>query len=67
MRLDGSMVCHQCAGPLIVARDASSAVTCAENCGVSYPTSTWLDLLAQKVRSYELVVSMMFAAILAWC
>jgi len=48
MRLDGSMVCHQCSGPLIVARDASSAVTCAENCGVSYPASTWLDLLAQK-------------------
>lgn len=48
MRLDGSMVCHVCGGPLIVARDASSAVTCAEDCGVSYPVNTWLDLLAQK-------------------
>lgn len=48
MKLDGSMVCHQCSGPLIVARDASSAVTCAENCGVSYPMDTWVELLAQK-------------------
>lgn len=53
MRLDGSMVCHQCAGPLIVARDASSAVECAENCGVSYPMNTWVELLAQKGVSDE--------------
>lgn len=42
------MVCHVCHGPLIVARDASSAVECAEACGVSYPCETWLDLLAQR-------------------
>ncbi len=51
MKLDGSMVCHVCSGPLIVARDASSAVVCAEKCGVEYPTETWLDLLAQKEAS----------------
>lgn len=43
-----AMVCHVCGGPLIVARDAMSAVVCAENCGVSYPTNTWLDLLNQE-------------------
>lgn len=46
-----NFVCHQCGGPLVVARDASSAVECAEQCGVSYPTCTWLDLLAQQEAS----------------
>jgi len=41
-----SMVCHECKGPLIVARDACSAVQCAE-CGVQYPCETWVDLLQQ--------------------
>lgn len=40
-----SVSCHSCGGPLIVARDASSAVMCAEACGVSYPCETWIDLL----------------------
>lgn len=43
-----SVVCPTCEGALIVARDASSAVTCAKGCGVEYPTSTWLQLLEQK-------------------
>lgn len=43
-----AVVCHQCGGPLIVARDASSAVECAEACGVSYPCETWVDLLQQR-------------------
>lgn len=45
------MVCHVCGGPLVVACDASSSVECAENCGVSYPCETWLDLLAQREAS----------------
>lgn len=46
-----SVVCHACGGPLIVASDASSAVTCAERCGVEYPTHTWLDLLTTRMES----------------
>lgn len=48
-----SVVCHTCGGPLIVAADASSAVTCAERCGTEYPTSTWIDLLAAKQEDEE--------------
>lgn len=43
-----SVSCHQCGGPLEVARDASSAVVCVERCGVEYPTSSWLELLQQQ-------------------
>lgn len=40
-------VCHVCGGPLVVARDASSAVECVE-CGFAYPCESWVDLLQQE-------------------
>lgn len=43
-----SVVCHSCGGPLEVASDASSSVLCVERCGIEYPTSTWLDILAAQ-------------------
>jgi hypothetical protein len=42
--------CHGCGSQLVVAEDASTAVSCTnKDCDIDYPTTVWLDLLQQKV------------------